>query len=58
MIVLGDCWIPSFLYSCADAARRIDVSDLHLAFSGNCHMFLKILVWGRVVKKRGKGIVF
>lgn len=43
VVVLGGCWIPSFLYSCGDAARRIDVSDLHLAFSGNCHMFLKIL---------------
>lgn len=40
------------------AARHINVSDLHLAFSGNYHMFLKILSVGRVVKKERVGIIF
>lgn len=58
VVVLGDCWIPSFFYSCGDAARRIDGSDLHLAFSGNCHMFLKILSVGESGKKEGEGDSF
>lgn len=58
MVVLGDCWIPSFFILVMIAAQRIDVLNFHLAFSGSCHMFPKTLSVQRVVTEEGRGDYF
>ena len=49
--------VPVFFIPVIIAAECINVSDSHLAFSGNCHMFLKIQSVGKSCEE-GEGDYF